>query len=482
MNSNYSFDIKNDNDINNIPFKPCVLKYNNFNLFNKDNSINKSNSFNNLMIHEPFNISYNSTKEKTELNNNILHNKKENNKLNYSKSFKNLLINEINNPRFREKSNNIKKNLKYLKFYNNSDSNKNKNNNIKIKNFLSRNYFNKNNTKNNSNNQLNKKCYSQTDILNCLNRLIDDANRRLCAEENKEIILNEINDRLNNNNKKYNKKEWENIYKKRFLSFKIKCDLKIKEKNLEKEKLIKEEEKKIENEIKNKKVTKPLQSIKKYSEILYNKGRKIYTKKNDEIKIIYKNHNIKNDKNKKIDFLKKNKSFNLKTNKSNKNIKENNNNKRINTISNYLHEFKQKIIINQYNSNKNFNYNKNNEKNIKYNKTIDNKSENNLMFINQNQNNFSRNYNEQHIIKINNILKNDSTFINSNTNSKINLFPSLKEYNNNIYCKNKNNIKNNNNCLKNKKQKTHKVSKSLCNFSTNDIQYIEKNFFNFFHK
>ena len=104
------------------------------------------------------------------------------------------------------------------------------------------------------------------------------------------------------------------------------------------------------------------------------------------------------------------------------------------------------------------------------------------MFINQNQNNFSRNYNEQHIIKINNILKNDSTFINSNTNSKINLFPSLKEYNNNIYCKNKNNIKNNNNCLKNKKQKTHKVSKSLCNFSTNDIQYIEKNFFNFFHK
>ncbi len=129
----------------------------------------------------------------------------------------------------------------------------------------------------------NKKKIDEVQRIKAFNRLIEDANRRIEAQEN----LENLKDKLNVNLiappiKKYNFEEWENVYQKRFLLFQENSKKKI-EKNrkekLEKKKKMEEDEIKM---CKNKKGTK--KEIDKISTKLYNDALRRRYNKTEKIK------------------------------------------------------------------------------------------------------------------------------------------------------------------------------------------------------
>ena len=129
----------------------------------------------------------------------------------------------------------------------------------------------------------NKKKIDEVQRIKAFNRLIEDANRRIEAQEN----LENLKDKLNVNLiappiKKYNFEEWENVYQKRFLLFQENSKKKI-EKNrkekLEKKKKMEEDEIKM---CKNKKGTK--KEIDKISSKLYNDALRRRYNKSEKIK------------------------------------------------------------------------------------------------------------------------------------------------------------------------------------------------------
>ena len=152
------------------------------------------------------------------------------------------------------------------------------------------------------------------------NRLIEDANRRIEAKKNiilfneQKIKVEEDNININNiydKNKKYNKEEWKEIYKKRFGNYLDNKNKRIKEKIIEKEINEKKKEDYFINLNKSKK--EPEKNIIKYCKKMYNN----YMLK--KAKILNKKNNLENFKNQNI--IKKN-IKNIKRNKSagNKNI------------------------------------------------------------------------------------------------------------------------------------------------------------------
>ena len=129
----------------------------------------------------------------------------------------------------------------------------------------------------------NKRKIDEVQRIKAFNRLIEDANRRIEAQEN----LENLKDKLNVNLiappiKKYNFEEWENVYQKRFLLFQENSKKKI-EKNrkekLEKKKKMEEDEIKM---CKNKKGTK--KEIDKISTKLYNDALRRRYNKTEKIK------------------------------------------------------------------------------------------------------------------------------------------------------------------------------------------------------
>ncbi len=129
----------------------------------------------------------------------------------------------------------------------------------------------------------NKIKINEVQRIKAFNRLIEDANRRIEAQEN----LENLKDKLNVNLiappiKKYNYEEWENVYKNRFLLFQENSKKKI-EKNrkekLEKKKKMEEDEIKM---CKNKKGTK--KEIDKISSKLYNDALRRRYNKSEKIK------------------------------------------------------------------------------------------------------------------------------------------------------------------------------------------------------
>ena len=129
----------------------------------------------------------------------------------------------------------------------------------------------------------NKRKIDEVQRIKAFNRLIEDANRRIEAQEN----LENLKDKLNVNLiappiKKYNYEEWENVYKNRFLLFQENSKKKI-EKNrkekLEKKKKMEEDEIKM---CKNKKGTK--KEIDKISTKLYNDALRRRYNKTEKIK------------------------------------------------------------------------------------------------------------------------------------------------------------------------------------------------------
>ena len=78
----------------------------------------------------------------------------------------------------------------------------------------------------------------EVDRIKAFNRLIEDANRRIEAQINLEIMKNKLDEENNyKNNKKYNEKEWKEIYQNRFKNYENKVNKKLEKLIDEKNKL-----------------------------------------------------------------------------------------------------------------------------------------------------------------------------------------------------------------------------------------------------
>lgn len=91
----------------------------------------------------------------------------------------------------------------------------------------------------------NKVRLDEAERIQGFNRLIEDANRRIEAQENLELLKNKIDgDLISPSGKKYREEEWIEIYKERFLKYQGEIHTKMEEKAKEKreEERLKEEE------------------------------------------------------------------------------------------------------------------------------------------------------------------------------------------------------------------------------------------------
>jgi hypothetical protein len=124
----------------------------------------------------------------------------------------------------------------------------------------------------------------ENDRIKAFNRLIEDANRRIEAQVNLEIMKNKL-DKDDKNNKKYNEKEWGEIYKNRFKNYEIKVNNKIEKLIDEKKKLNKKIEDEEINMCKIKKGTKKQiqEFIKRLYEDSIKRRLKMENKKNNYI-------------------------------------------------------------------------------------------------------------------------------------------------------------------------------------------------------
>ena len=157
-----------------------------------------------------------------------------------------------------------------------------------------------------------KRKMNEEEITKSFNRLIEDANRRIEAKEKMKIFKeqkeNEDIMKINNyihrkdNNRKYNKNQWKDIYKKRFLFFLDNKNKKIKEKIIEKELIEKKKEDDLNKKYNNKKL--PKKDIINHCKKLYSE----YMNKKSKFNNIKNNIQTKNEKNTK-DRLKRNKSL-----------------------------------------------------------------------------------------------------------------------------------------------------------------------------
>jgi len=157
-----------------------------------------------------------------------------------------------------------------------------------------------------------KRKMNEEDITKSFNRLIEDANRRMEAKEKMKIFKeqkeNEDIIKLNNfmlnkdKNKKYNKNQWKDIYKKRFLFFLDNKNKKIKDKIIEKELIEKKKEDDLKRRYNSKKL--PEKEIIDHCKKLYSEYMKKKAKFNNIKNIIQP----KKEKSTKNNRIKRNKS------------------------------------------------------------------------------------------------------------------------------------------------------------------------------
>ena len=127
------------------------------------------------------------------------------------------------------------------------------------------------------------------------NKLFQDANRRIEAEDNLNNLKMKLDEmEIEKNMKKYKQSQWDNIYKERFEKYKKLHDEKIKIESLKKEE---EKRKKEEKEIEMcKTIKKPMKNIIEYANKMYEDAKKKNEKKQNTIKYenLIKDNNIKN--------------------------------------------------------------------------------------------------------------------------------------------------------------------------------------------
>jgi hypothetical protein len=158
-------------------------------------------------------------------------------------------------------------NIKYKKEKENLNMNKNKVNISKEKSFSPK-----------------SRIIREEDRINTFNRLIQDANRRIEANNELERIKSQLNIKYESNlHKKYNSNDWETIYTKRFQNFINQKNFKIENKIEENKLKEKENEMKIIEDIESRKRTAPMYKIEQSSKRLYNEAEKQKLKKEKNI-------------------------------------------------------------------------------------------------------------------------------------------------------------------------------------------------------
>ena len=211
------------------------------------------------------------------------------------------------------------------------------------------------------------------------NRLIEDANRRLEAQENLVNLKKKLEEQEDEKPiKKYKQEQWENIYNVRFKNYQKQHDDKIKLEIIKKE-----EEKKVkeENEIKMCQIKKkPMKNIIEYANKMYQDAKKKNKIKENKInydKLVGKNFsgnnsNKKNQKQKLISLTKNNKMKN--NNKSKQPISPNKSLTEINSKKIIKSENQLSFLLNEINNEQSDYFNKqntfenkvDNEKNIHF--------------------------------------------------------------------------------------------------------------------
>jgi len=124
----------------------------------------------------------------------------------------------------------------------------------------------------------------EEDRINTFNRLIQDANRRIEANNELERIKSQLNVKYEGNlHKKYNSNDWESVYTKRFQNFINQKNFKIENKIEENKIKEKENEMKIIEDIESRKRTAPMYKIEQSATRLYNEAEKQKLKKEKNI-------------------------------------------------------------------------------------------------------------------------------------------------------------------------------------------------------
>ena len=134
----------------------------------------------------------------------------------------------------------------------------------------------------------NKIRIEEEERIKAFNRLIEDANRRIEAQENLELMKNKLEEDLTKPpDKKYTQKEWEDIYKERFIAFLEEVNRKNQERIKEKREIERKEE---QEEIELCKVKKASQKeIDDASKRLYEEALKRKAKRNENLRVNYDN-------------------------------------------------------------------------------------------------------------------------------------------------------------------------------------------------
>ena len=134
----------------------------------------------------------------------------------------------------------------------------------------------------------NKIKIEEEERIKAFNRLIEDANRRIEAQENLELMKNKLEEDLTKPpEKKYTPEEWENIYKERFLAFIEEVNRKNQERIKEKREMERKEE---QEEIELCKVKKASQKeIDEASKRLYEEALKRQAKRKENMRVNYDN-------------------------------------------------------------------------------------------------------------------------------------------------------------------------------------------------
>ena len=175
----------------------------------------------------------------------------------------------------------------------------------------------------------NKIKLDEDDRIKAFNRLIEDANRRIEAQDNLDTMLNKLNNNLIAPcNKKYTSNEWQSVYNERFLQFLYESNKKREEKIKEKRQQEQMEE---EDEIalcKNKKANRKV--CEESGKRMYEEALKRKVKLEEKMKKIRSNNKTNKNDNKRIDKKSILKS-NIKQMQNNSNpISARNNNKKDN--------------------------------------------------------------------------------------------------------------------------------------------------------
>ena len=132
----------------------------------------------------------------------------------------------------------------------------------------------------------NKIKIEEEERIKAFNRLIEDANRRIEAQENLELMKNKLEEDLTKPpEKKYTQEEWENIYKERFIAFLEEVNRKNQERIKEKREMERKEE---QEEIELCKVKKASQKeIDDASKRLYEEALKRQARRNENMRVNY---------------------------------------------------------------------------------------------------------------------------------------------------------------------------------------------------